>query len=154
MQAMAREQNPAALFEETISKEIVGAIRLAERATSGEIRVYVESKCPAVEALDRAAEIFFGLKMERTVDRNAVLVYLALEDRQIALFADQGIYEKTGADFWNREVQTMIEAFREQHYREGLIKVVTDIGLALHQFFPYNRETDKNELPDDIVFGA
>ncbi len=34
-----------------------------------------------------------------------------------------------------------------------LSKVVHDIGAALKYHFPYDRQTDINELPDDIVFG-
>jgi hypothetical protein len=30
---------------------------------------------------------------------------------------------------------------------------VIDIGDALHTHFPFDNDTDKNELPDDIVFG-
>ena len=35
----------------------------------------------------------------------------------------------------------------------GIANVVGEIGQALQQYFPYDRGTDKNELPDDIVFG-
>ena len=44
-------------------EKIVEAIRNAERQTSGEIRVFVESRNPLVNVLERAAEIFFKLKM-------------------------------------------------------------------------------------------
>jgi uncharacterized membrane protein len=150
---MKEHHRPEELFDESVSRNIVGAIRLAELATSGEIRIYVETKCPAVEPLDRAAEIFFGLQMDKTKDRNAVLVYLATKHRQLAIYADEGIYAKTGPHFWNREVADMIEAFRTEHYQEGIIRVIADIGKALHSFFPYQKAIDKNELPDDIVFG-
>ena len=43
--------------------------------------------------------------------------------------------------------------FKQANLADGLIQCVTDIGEVLYQHFPYNRETDKNELPDDIVFG-
>ena len=67
-------------------ERIVEAIRLAERETSGEVRVFVESKNPFMDPIDRAAEIFFKLKMDKTDQRNAVLVYLAMKDRQLAIF--------------------------------------------------------------------
>jgi uncharacterized membrane protein len=132
---------------------IVAAIRAAELQTSGEVRVYIESRCRFVNPLDRAAEIFFRLKMDHTDDRNAVLVYVAMKDRQLAIFGDQGIYEKTGKEYWDAEVKQMLAAFSGQHYKEGLIKIINDIGAALHHHFPYQRGEDKNELPDDIVFG-
>ncbi len=36
---------------------------------------------------------------------------------------------------------------------EGICQCVKDIGEALSTHFPYDKDTDKNELPDDIVFG-
>jgi Predicted membrane protein len=132
---------------------ITEAIRQAEQKTSGEVRVYVESRCRFVDPLDRAAEIFWGLKMDLTKDRNGVLIYVALKDHQFAILADQGIHEKVGQEFWNREVATMREHFKKAHPAEAIIHVIKDVGDALHTFFPYDRDTDKNELPDDIVFG-
>jgi uncharacterized membrane protein len=52
---------------------IIDAIHNAERMTSGEVRVFVESKCSYMDAIDRAAELFFQLEMQKTDDRNAVL---------------------------------------------------------------------------------
>ncbi|WP_431211414.1 TPM domain-containing protein [Puia sp. P3] len=63
-------------------QQIVAAIQSAERLTSGEIRVFIERHCRYVDPLDRATEVFAGLKMEQTSARNGVLVYVALRDRQ------------------------------------------------------------------------
>ena len=71
--------------------------------TSGEVRVYIEHRCRFVDPIDRAAEVFYSLKMEQTVNRNGVLVYVAVKDRQLAIFADEGIFQKAGADFWKRK---------------------------------------------------
>lgn len=132
---------------------IVAAIQEAEKRTSGEVRVFVESKCKYVSALDRAADIFYGLKMDHTAERNAVLVYLAHKDRQVAIFADEGIHSRMGQQFWVTEVQRMLKHFHDQHFGDGIVAVVKDIGEALHENFPYLKDVDKNELPDDIIFG-
>lgn len=141
------------LLPEEDTRIIVKAIRHAEQRTSGEVRVYIESHCRYMEAIDRAAEIFFSLKMENTAMRNAVLVYVALKDRQLAVFGDEGIHKKVGTEYWNRQVHEMIKAFNQDHYGEGIGNCVIHIGEALQQHFPYNNDTDKNELPDNIVFG-
>lgn len=125
---------------------------MAEKRTSGEIRLFVESKCSYVNALDRAAEIFFGLKMDKTEDRNGVLLYIAMKDRQLAVFGDKGIHEKVGTEFWNNEVKQMLSSFSKENYTEAIVKIIEQIGDALVVHFPYENE-DKNELPDDIVFG-
>ena len=132
---------------------IIGAIQNAERMTSGEVRVFVESKCSYMDAIDRAAELFFQLEMQKTDDRNAVLVYIAMKDRQLAVFGDEGIHNRVGNEYWNIEVQKMISNFNRENYAAGISEVVKDIGAALTKNFPFNNDTDKNELPDNIVFG-
>ena len=140
-------------FKKQETELIVDSIKNAEKQTSGEVRLYVESRCKFVNPLDRAAELFFGLKMEQTAERNGVLVYVAIKDRQLAIFGDKGIHEKVGDDFWEKEVNNMISHFNSENYAQGLAKVIADIGEALRTHFPYQGDKDKNELPDDIVFG-
>ena len=106
-----------------------------------------------MDPLDRAGEIFWGLKMEQTEGRNGVLLYIALKDHQLALFGDQGIHEKVGSAFWNEQVQLILTHFNKANYAEGIAEVVKKIGEALYQNFPFEKGNDKNELPDDIVFG-
>ena len=132
---------------------IIDAIHNAERMTSGEVRVFVESKCSYMDAIDRAAELFFQLEMQKTDDRNAVLVYVAMKDRQLAVFGDEGIHNKVGNEYWSTEVTKMISNFNRENYAAGIAEVVKDIGTALTKNFPFNNDTDKNELPDNIVFG-
>ena len=140
-------------FSEEEKQLIVDAIRASEIRTSGEIRVYIESRCRFVDPLDRAAEIFWNMKMDHTKDHNAVLVYVALRDQQYAVFADKAIHEKVGNAFWNEAVKAMYVHFKQNHVADAIAQVITDVGQALYQHFPYDRSTDKNELPDDIVFG-
>jgi uncharacterized membrane protein len=141
------------LFNPDQQQLIVSAIKAAETNTSGEIRVFVESRCRFVDPLDRATEVFAGLHMEGTAARNGVLVYVALKDRQLAIYGDKGIHEKVGDEFWNRLVRQILSHFNKANYAEGIAHVVGEIGQALHQYFPYDRGSDINELPDDIVFG-
>ncbi|MEO6313443.1 MAG: TPM domain-containing protein [Chitinophagaceae bacterium] len=141
------------LLQEAATALIVDAIRASEKKTSGEIRVYVESHCKFVDSLDRAAQIFYSLKMNETANSNAVLVYVAVKDHQLAVFADEGIYKKAGAAFWNTAVKEMLQHFNMNDYGSGVASVVTAIGNTLQTHFPYDSSTDKNELPDDIVFG-
>jgi uncharacterized membrane protein len=75
-----------------------------------------------------------------------------MKDHQLAVFGDKGIHEKVGTDFWNNEVRQMLSSFGKHNYAEGIVKIITDIGDALVTHFPYENE-DRNELPDDIVFG-
>jgi uncharacterized membrane protein len=140
-------------FTDEEKQLIVEAVQNAEQRTSGEIRVFVEHRCRYVNAIDRAIEIFENLQMHQTQLRNAVLVYVAIKDRQLAVFGDEGIHKKVGNEYWAAEVVKMIHAFNRENIAQGIAQCVKNIGEALCTHFPYDKDTDKNELPDDIVFG-
>lgn len=106
-----------------------------------------------MDPIDRAKEIFFKLKMDHTKERNAVLFYIAMDDRQLALFADEGIYQRVGASYWNDAVRNMIAFFTKDNISNGIETCVQQIGETLKKEFPFNATSDKNELPDDIIFG-
>ncbi len=140
-------------FSEEEQARIIAAIRNAEKATSGEIRIYVESKNPYVDPMDRAKEIFFNLKMHETVNRNAVILYLATKHKEIALFGDEGIYQALCAPFWEAELKHIIDDFSHVDLTAGIVECIEHVGMALKEKFPYVAAIDKNELPDNIVFG-
>lgn len=131
---------------------MVQAIRLAEKQTSGEIRLFVESHCNFLNPIDRAKELFAELNMSATQDRNAVLLYFAMKDRQMAIWGDEGIHQKLGQTFWNNEVSNILEDFKKENFTSGICKMIADVGDALKSNFPYTTD-DKNELDDTIVFG-
>jgi uncharacterized membrane protein len=140
-------------FKEEESRLIMRAIADAEHRTSGEVRVYVESHCSYMDAIDRAAELFHSLKMYKTAQRNAVLVYVAMKDRQLAVFGDEGIHQRVGEEYWKKVVGEMLAHFNSDNHAEGISHCVRQVGEALHENFPYDKGSDKNELPDDIVYG-
>jgi uncharacterized membrane protein len=146
-------RNRKEFFTADEKQVIAEAIQKAEQRTSGEVRVFVESRCRYVNAIDRAVEIFGNLQMYKTDLRNAVLVYVAVKDKQLAVFGDEGIHQKVGNEYWANEVIKMITAFNRDNFAEGIRQCVLNIGEALCTHFPYDKNTDKNELPDDIVFG-
>lgn len=138
-------------FSEDEQKQIIQAILEAERQTSGEVKVHVEKKCPG-DVLDRTKEVFGFLNMHLTKDHNAVLFYLAYEDRKFAVFGDKGIDEKVPKDFWNSTKELLRTNFANHRFAEGLSIGIREAGLQLKKHFPYNSD-DVNELPDDISFG-
>jgi len=140
-------------FTEEQNEKIVHAIRDAETQTSGEIRIFVEGRCKYVDALDRAKELFDNLEMEKTGLRNGVLFYIAIKDRQLAIFADKGIHEAAGADYWKNAVKEILSVISKENVTEGITTSIFKIVQALKTYFPYQEEIDKNELPDEIVFG-
>lgn len=147
------KRKPVNYFSEEEKQIIVRSIEKAEHKTSGEIRIYIESHCAAEDPVLRAKELFGTLNMHETIARNGVLFYLAMKDRKLAIFGDEGIHEKVGDVFWNEQVLKILTLFKQDKYVTGISEVIQAIGEALQMHFPYEEKTDGNELPDDIVFG-
>lgn len=139
-------------FTKEEEERMVEAIRSAELQTSGEIRLFVESKCSFINPVDRAIELFGELNMHQTQDRNAVLLYIAIKDKQLAVFGDEGIHKRLGQTFWNDEVEKIIAQFNQNEISNGICNMIQAIGKALTHHFPHSID-DKNELSDGIVFG-
>ena len=75
-----------------------------------------------------------------------------MKDRQMAIWGDEGIHQKMGQAFWEKEVATILSEFKSNHFLEGICHMIHDVGEALKTHFPYASD-DKNELDDNIVFG-
>ena len=131
---------------------IVQAIANAEHATSGEIRVHMESSCKG-DVLDRAAHIFKKLEMHKTELRNGALIYLAVKDHKFAILGDAGINAKVPDEFWDEIKTLMASHFVKDEFAPGLTGGIHMIGEKLKTFFPVMPD-DKNELSNEISFGA
>lgn len=129
---------------------ITSAIAEAEKLTSGEIRIAVEKHCPG-EALDRATAYFAKLGMDKTAQRNGVLIYLAYVDHKFAIIGDKGINKRVDPDFWETTQIAMKAHFAGGNIVTGLIAGITTAGEKLALNFPY-QSGDINELPNDIIF--
>lgn len=139
------------LFSSKEKELIRQAIADAEKATSGEIRVYIEETSKD-DPLDRAAYLFKKLHMHETGLRNGALIYLAMDDHKFAIIGDAGIHAVTGNDFWDHIKEEMSTYFKQGQFIEGLKRAIHMVGEALQTHFPYKEGTDKNELSDDIAF--
>jgi len=132
-------------------QEIVEAIRMAEKETSGEIRVHIE-KTTSIDAFDRALEVFHLLEMNKTALKNGVLIYVAVKDKTFVICGDKGINELVSNDFWDTTKEVMASHFKNGNFKQGLIDGIKKAGHELKLYFPY-QEGDTNELSNEISKG-
>jgi uncharacterized membrane protein len=130
---------------------VAAAIAAAEKQTSAEVRVHLDARCPG-DAMAQAVAVFERLGMHRTAERHGVLIYVAIEDRKLAVLGDQGIHDRLGQTYWDRLVQDILAHFRDERPRDGLLHALGEVGAALRQHFP-RRSDDDNELPDQLSIG-
>jgi uncharacterized membrane protein len=139
------------VFSSSEQQRIREAIQTAEKSTSGEIRICLEKTC-SEDVLDRAANYFYKLGMDKTALRNGVLIYLATNDHKFAIIGDAGINKVVPADFWDSTKEAMLSCFKSDQLAEGIITGIRLAGEQLTAYFPCMDE-DKNELSDDINYG-
>ena len=132
-------------------QEVVEAIRMAEKNTSGEIRVHLEKKTD-IDPINRAVEVFNELNMNQTHLRNGVIVYVAVKSKQFAIYGDEGINNKVGDDFWNSTKDIMVKNFKNSANKLALIEGIKNIGEQLKKHFPF-QDDDTNELSNEISKG-
>ena len=132
-------------------QEIVEAIRVAEKETSGEIRVHIEKTTSKVP-FDRALEVFHELGMDATELKNGVLIYIAATDKKFVICGDKGINDVVPEDFWDSTKNVMATQFKIGNFKQGLIEGITKAGEQLRRHFPYE-EGDTNELSNEISKG-
>ena len=128
---------------------VVDAIKTAETRTSGEIRVFVSNK-GVVDAISEAWEAFGRLKMERTAQRNGLLIFVAPEARKFAIIGDEGIHRHCQDAFWQKLACELADGFKAGDYTAALVRVIQEAGQALAHHFP-GRHDDVNELPNDVA---
>jgi len=129
-------------------QEIVKAIRVAEKNTSGEIRVHLE-KSSKIDVFNRAMEVFHLLKMDNTKQQNGVLIYVAVDDKTFVIYGDKGINDVVDKDFWNSTKDAIQEQFKIGNFKQGLIDGILKAGIALEKNFPWHHN-DTNELSNEI----
>lgn len=131
--------------------EIVEAIRLAEKNTSGEIRVHLEKKT-SIAPIERAVEVFHELQMDQTQLRNGVIIYVAVNSKQFAIYGDKGINDVVSDDFWNSTKDVMLEHFKSGRNKQALVDGIEHAGEQLKKYFPYY-DGNTNELSNEISKG-
>jgi uncharacterized membrane protein len=131
-------------------RRIADAITAAERHTTGEICVHVTPRCRG-NVMKRAARTFNRLHLYTTKRRNAVLIFVAYEDRKFAILGDTGINDVVPEGFWDGEVEELGRFLKAGRQVDGLCEVIARIGERLSQYFPGERD-DENELSNEVTF--
>ncbi len=129
--------------------QVIAAIKEAEKNTSGEIRVHLESKNKEKPSIQYVWEVFNRIGMTQTKAANGVLFYVDVHHHTFTVIGDKGINKVVPPDFWEAIIKTVTKRFKQGQYAQGLIDGILMVGDQLKTYFPYQPD-DLNELPDEI----
>lgn len=132
------------------TQRIEQAISHLEQQTSAELRVVVERKAKSDDAIARANQLFAELEMEKTTERNGVLLYLAFKPHLIAVVGDEGIHQKVGDEFWQLVYQAMKTHAQQGEFTLAICEGIAQVEAQLATHFPIQPD-DTNELGNEVV---
>jgi uncharacterized membrane protein len=87
--------------------------------------------------------------MEKTRERNGVLIFVAPRAHKFAVVGDVSVHARCGEEFWKQLTREMGGHFGKSEFTSGIVHGVRKAGELLAQHFP-RRPDDTNELPDDV----
>ncbi len=129
---------------------ILEAISGAEAKSSGEIRIFVHRGELKGDALAEAQTQFVKLGVQKTRERNGVLIFVAPRAQKFAVVGDEGVHSKCGEVFWQQLVEKMRGHFKSDKFTDALVEAIAETGELLAAHFPRS-SSDVNELSDEIV---
>ena len=118
------------------------AIEASETKHRAEIRVTIEVALDFKDLLrlkttrERALELFAELGVWNTKERNGVLIYVLLAERDVEIVADSGFEGRVSKGEWQR-VCTLIEReFGTGRWRDGVLVGIEAVTTLLTREFP------------------
>jgi len=115
--------------------QIVTAIHEAEHKTSGKIGVSISGK-HVEDPVAAAQKEFLRLGMDKSPERNGVLIFVAPRAHRFAVIGDEGVHAKCGDSFWRELAEAMGGYFRRAEFTEGIVHGVAKAGYLLAEHFP------------------
>jgi len=132
---------------------IEDAVEKSELTHRGEIRFAIEA-CLDIGALrrcrtarERALEVFAELRVWDTRERNGVLIYVLLAERDVEIVADTGLDGRVSAEEWRHVCEVMEQAFAKQRWRDGALAGIAEVTALLAREFPASA-ANPNEQPN------
>jgi uncharacterized membrane protein len=136
---------------------IEGAIEESERKHRAEIRVAIEVSLDWRDlrrlrtSRERALEVFAELGVWNTRERNGVLIYVLLAERDVEIVADVGFDARVSEGEWQR-VCTLIEReFVGSRWRDGLLVGIEAVTALLTREFPADGRNPNEQVDRPAV---
>jgi len=131
-------------------RKLEAKISAAEKLTSAEFKIVISNRA-WFGAQNKAAALFKKLGLYKTAERNAVLLLVLVKDKELLLYGDEGIYQKSSTEHWPDVRDVILKEFKDDGYYVGLSAGVDMIAENLMQHFPH-KESQGNEISNEIIF--
>jgi len=127
--------HPRSLSKQLHHENIAAVIRDAESKTSGAIRVLISPK-HVDEPVAAAQKEFLRLGLDKSAERNGVLIFVAPRARKFAVIGDEAVHARCGDEFWRQLAEAMSGYFRNGEFSAGIAHGIQKASELLAQHFP------------------
>jgi uncharacterized membrane protein len=131
---------------------IEAAVAKSEDRHRAEIRVAIEVALDlrtlwrARTPRERALEVFSELEVWDTAERNGVLLYVLLAERDVEIVADRGLDGRVGDQEWRAVCAQIEAAFRARRWRDGVLAGIESLTELLTREFPASGPNPDEQL--------
>jgi uncharacterized membrane protein len=96
--------------------------------------------------------MFAELEVWNTRERNGVLIYLLLAERDVEIVADSGLDGRVEQAEWLHVCDRMERDFRLGHWRDGVLSGIEAVNVLLTREFPATESNPNEQQNRPAVF--
>jgi len=137
------------LSKEEIQK-IEAKITTLETMTSAEFKIII-CKNAWMGIKRKAYKLFKKYNLDKTKEKNAVLLLVVEKSKELLIYGDQGIHKKSSTNHWTLVRDVILNDFKNDNFYAGLSSGIEMIATNLIEHFPANKD-NKNEVSNEIIF--
>jgi uncharacterized membrane protein len=133
---------------------ITEAVRAAEKTTSAQIKVVVESSLHTMDVIrgqtarERALEVFGLERIWDTSNNNGILLYLLLSEHDAEIVVDRGFNDTVDTETWKAVCKVLESEHARSSFGRAVCAAVQEIGTIARSIFPSTAHP--NEISDDV----
>lgn len=131
-------------------RRVEAKIAAVEAMTSAELRVVI-TRSSWMGIRPRARALFRKYGLDRTRERNGVMILVDLRNRELLLYGDEAVDSRLGQDFWDDLRDVMVTELSAGRLADSLCLGLRRIGERLAADFP-PRPDDTNEIANTLIF--
>jgi uncharacterized membrane protein len=125
-------------------------ISILESMTSAEFKIiFCQHAWTGIQR--KAEKLFKKYGLGKTRGRNAVLLLIVEKDREVLIYGDKGIHQKSSTEHWPSVCEAILDNFRSSDYYTGLTTGLEMIAENLLQHFPVDG-SNHSEVCNEILF--
>jgi uncharacterized membrane protein len=137
------------LNPEDINK-LEAKISALEKLTSAEFKI-IFCRHAWLGLNRKASQLFKKYKLDKSQERNTVLILIVEQHKELLIYGDIGIYQRSPTQHWPLARDAILKEFINKEYYIGLSKGIEMIATNLIEHFPADK-TNRNEVSNEIIF--